>query len=61
MSPRTLARLMARRSIGGWLEQRRNERAARFSRLSVAISFVVAQRRAGDWAWLDQDKALHAP
>jgi len=29
------------------------------SQLGVAISAVVAQRRWQDWAWLDQDRALH--
>lgn len=31
------------------------------SRLGSAITSVVAQRRWEDWAWLDQDLALHQP
>ncbi|HEY7937709.1 MAG TPA: hypothetical protein VID26_11340 [Candidatus Limnocylindrales bacterium] len=31
------------------------------SRLGLAIASVVDQRRWHDWAWLDQDKALHRP
>lgn len=31
------------------------------SRLGLAIASVVDQRRWQDWAWLDQDKALHKP
>jgi hypothetical protein len=31
------------------------------SRLGLAIASVVDQRRWQDWAWLDQDKALHQP
>jgi hypothetical protein len=59
MSPETLARLMARPSIGAYLEQRRNERRSAGSRLSIAIALVVADRRPNNWAWLDQDRALH--
>jgi hypothetical protein len=31
------------------------------SRLGLAIASVVDQRRWQDWAWLDQDRALHQP
>jgi hypothetical protein len=31
------------------------------SRLGLAIASVVDERRLQDWAWLDQDKALHQP
>jgi len=31
------------------------------SRLGLAIASVVDQRRWQDWAWLDQDRALHRP
>jgi hypothetical protein len=31
------------------------------SRLGLAIAAVVDQRRWQDWAWLDQDRALHQP
>jgi len=61
MSPETLSRLMARRSIAGYLEQRRNERRFAASRLSVAIALVITDRPGRDWAWLDQDRALHQP
>jgi hypothetical protein len=52
---------MARRSIRGYLEQRRNERRFAGSRLSVALGVVIADRAGRDWAWLDQDRALHQP
>jgi len=61
MSIETLARLMHRRSIGAYLEQRRNERRSGGSRLSIAIGLIVADRTGRDWAWLDQDRALHQP
>jgi len=32
-----------------------------WSRLGLAIASVVDQRRCQDWAWLDQDRALHQP
>ena len=32
-----------------------------WSRLGLAIASVVDQRRRQDWAWLDQDRALHQP
>jgi hypothetical protein len=31
------------------------------SRLALAIATVVDQRHWQDWAWLDQDRALHRP
>ena len=31
------------------------------SRLGLAIATVVDGRRWHDWAWLDQDRALHRP
>jgi hypothetical protein len=61
MPPGNLARLMSRRSIGSYLEQRRNERRADASRLGVALALVIAVRAGNDWAWLDQDRALHQP
>lgn len=62
MSSETIARLMSRRSLGAYLQQRRNERVARDARLGVACALVLAKRAAnGDWAWLDQDRALHQP
>ena len=59
MSPEQLRRLMSDRSIRAYIEQRRNERRAAGSRLGFAIASVVADRTTHDWAWLDQDRALH--
>jgi hypothetical protein len=61
MAAETLARLMARRSIRAYLEQRRSERRFAASRLSVALGIVMAERAGRDWGWLDQDRALHQP
>jgi hypothetical protein len=59
MNPAIIRRLMSDASLRGYLEQRRNERRARGSRLSYAIAAVVANRTNTDWAWLDQDRATH--
>ena len=61
MPPEKLALLMSRRSIASYLEQRRHERRADASRLGVALALVKAARAGNDWAWLDQDRALHLP
>jgi len=62
MTPETLKRLMADRSLAAFLEQRRNERrSGGGSQLGVAIALVISRRVDGDWAWLDQDRALHRP
>lgn len=61
MSPERLRALMTAHSIAAYLEQRRNERAVIGSRLSYALAAVRANRTGRDWAWLDQDRALHQP
>jgi hypothetical protein len=61
MSAETFRRLMTNRSVGAYLEQRRNERRAAGARLGVALALVLANRAGNDWAWLDQDRALHQP
>jgi hypothetical protein len=46
------------RSFAGQLGRRE---PADGSRLGLAIASVVARRRWHDWAWLDEDVALHRP
>ena len=36
-------------------------RAGKSTRLGLAIASVIEQRSSQDWAWLDQDRALHRP
>jgi hypothetical protein len=60
MNPEKLRQLMSDRSIRAHLEQRRNERLARRSRLGFAIAMVVANRTVSNWGWLDQDRSNHS-
>lgn len=60
MNPERLRQLMSDRSTRAYLEQRRNERCARRSRLGFAIAMVVANRTVSNRAWLDQDRSNHS-
>ena len=59
MEPATIRRLMAKRSVRAYLEQRRSERAAQGLRFDVAIALVLARRTNSNWGWLDQDRSTH--
>jgi hypothetical protein len=54
-------RLRAGRTAQASLRQASPEGHSDGSRFGLAVASVVDQRRWHDWAWLDQDRALHQP